>query len=154
MSLHRTDIFCISFLILGTLITYLHYKFLAAIFKNYFSWVVQVIWKARYKFQAPVFFVCIPWNNLSKTLKVLGSRPIVCVHIQYFIQEISVATSCLLSFASRTLNGPPKIAVDYQAEVTKAIFQIKGPWISMASMLVFLLGVCSSKAWHAVHQAA
>jgi len=113
---------------------------LAAMFQIYFSWVVQVIWKARYKFQAPVFFVWIPWNDLNKIFTILGGRSTVYRHIHYFIQELSVATSSLLSISSSTLDRPPTRAVKYRGVVTKAIFQIKeGPEIPKATMLVFML---------------
>ena len=47
------------------------------------------------------------------------------MHIYYFIQQLSVATSCLLNFSTNTLNRPPTCAVEYLGLVTKAICQIK-----------------------------
>jgi hypothetical protein len=75
-------------------------------------------------------------------LIIFGAMPIVYSHIHYFIQEPSVATSCLLSFSSSNLDRPPTRAVEYQEEVTKAVFQIKeDPEFSIITMLVFILEV-------------
>jgi hypothetical protein len=102
-------------------------QILAVMFQIYFSWVFQVIWKARYKFPALVFFLCIPWNDLNKIFIIFEGRPNLYRYIHYFIQELSVATSCLLSFPSRTLDRPPTGAVEYQGIVIKAICQAKRP---------------------------
>jgi hypothetical protein len=47
------------------------------------------------------------------------------MHIHYFIQELSVATSSLLSFSRNTLDRLPIRAVEYQGVVTKAAYHIK-----------------------------
>jgi hypothetical protein len=91
-----------------------------------------------------MFFVCIPWNYRNKIFTILGDRPTVYRHINYFIQELSVATSSLLRFSSSTLDRPPTRAVEYQGVVTKAVCQTKeGPEIPMATILVFMLRRCS-----------